>query len=436
MTNTAVIKWLSARVQKKKGIVQIPMVEQAFALMDGWSIESITTYVVLNGNSNLQRALLEGDTQKQLGANYMSSALTLREPIGFRYGSRGAAEEGLKVFERMFDTKISPRAKIPDGEAQLLKVYATKPEVREPQWAGDNDYYLQVPKMWLGVRGWRIRSANGASVDLPSPLTRRGKPEDQNRLESFATFWTWSYKNGLAESAKQALDGLDGSTVSEATATAVEREKLTQQRIMLPEVRDLLLDLTQKQYNDFWAAVTNMHVQALQAFMLWQETNKGGSIYRFLKDHEAYSFAQPYLHAATDRHDVVVDGYVEIAREFGKRIADSVRENFVAKNGMKLSLIVKAKGNLKQAKVLHMNSGADYGGEIAFTFKDGSSFIVRNKTVFKYSSLGRPFEQYPTTFHNVVLPDGKAMSQPSEKRMVEVFAGQVPIRKLKNRLLR
>jgi hypothetical protein len=89
---------------------------------------------------------------------------------------------------------------------------------------------------------------------------------------------------------------------------------------------------------------------------------------------------------------------------------------------------------------LHMNSGADYGGEIAFTFKDGSSFVVRNKTVFKFSQLGTPFEQYPTTFHKVILPNGKSMSQPSEKRMVEVFAGQVPktkaIRQLKNKLLR
>ncbi len=95
-----------------------------------------------------------------------------------------------------------------------------------------------------------------------------------------------------------------------------------------------------------------------------------------------------------------------------------------AKNSMKLSRIVNGKGNLKKASILRINVGPyDYGGELKFEFKDGSSFLVKNKTVFKRSHLGTPFYQFPTTFHNVVLPDGSKMSGVNEKTMLEVFAG-------------
>ena len=60
-------------------------------------------------------------------------------------------------------------------------------------------------------------------------------------------------------------------------------------------------------------------------------------------------------------------------------------------------------------------------GTIAFEFNDGSSFTVRNKVVMSYSKYNTPFYRYPTTFHNVKMPDGSTMSQPSEERMLDIF---------------
>ena len=80
------------------------------------------------------------------------------------------------------------------------------------------------------------------------------------------------------------------------------------------------------------------------------------------------------------------------------------------------------KANLKSVKILSINKGhTNYGGEMMFEFKDGSRFVVRNKTVVKSSRLGTLFHQFPTTFHDVVLPDGSKFQSPSERNMAEVF---------------
>ena len=60
-------------------------------------------------------------------------------------------------------------------------------------------------------------------------------------------------------------------------------------------------------------------------------------------------------------------------------------------------------------------------GDVFIEFADGSNFRVTNKIVVKFTTFGRPFPQFPTTFHDVILPNGARMSQPSEERMNTVF---------------
>jgi len=72
------IKWLSGRAEKKKGIVQIPVVEKAFSYLEGWSIEPTTTYVMFNGNYDLQD-MLEKRTKPALEFNRISRALSVKE---------------------------------------------------------------------------------------------------------------------------------------------------------------------------------------------------------------------------------------------------------------------------------------------------------------------------------------------------------------------
>lgn len=117
-------------------------------------------------------------------------------------------------------------------------------------------------------------------------------------------------------------------------------------------------------------------------------------------------------------------GWEQYLQNEADKAGQFMQDEFLAKNAKKLAKIVELKDNLQACTIIGQPHvmGRGIGGEIAFTFTDHSSFIVRNAVKWNTSSSGKFFNQFPTTFHDVVLPDGKAMPQPSEQRMIEVFA--------------
>jgi hypothetical protein len=427
-----VLRWLLARTKKGKGIVQIPIVERAFALMPGWAIVDSRTFLLLNGmdGTDILKHMLHQWAMKW-GLRYIHGHSTT-EPMNFRFQAGNDVEEARREFMREVDVVSG---KVPSGTAQIGRLYATKPHDVDTIYEARG---FMVDRVWLGVPGWVITAPSGQTVTLPSPVSRKGKPDDPGRIEKFARFWTWLYKNGVAESAKQALDQHGAETIDTLTAPAAERKRIEQRRIILPHVEKLLRKIVDAKFQEVWDAWTNYHLGALKHYIesqdaAWEQVkdtpHPEWSSYTYFQKHKRASFYDSFIFDATEQDPnrprswkVRRGNYRDIARVFAKRIAEGLREEFVRKNAYKLSMIVRTKGNLKDAKVMRVNAGSDFGGEIAFVFDDGSGFTVRNKTVYKISPLGTPFEQFPTTFHDVVLPDGKAMSTPSEARMIDVFA--------------
>jgi len=121
---------------------------------------------------------------------------------------------------------------------------------------------------------------------------------------------------------------------------------------------------------------------------------------------------------------VVVKNWKSIFKKKAAKEADQMLEQFILKNTAKLGKIVAAKDNLKTIKMgnIETSMGVVEGG-MDLVFKDGSKFIVINKVVGSYSKNGTPFYRYPTTFHNVKLPDGNKLGRPSEARMKKEFLG-------------
>lgn len=114
----------------------------------------------------------------------------------------------------------------------------------------------------------------------------------------------------------------------------------------------------------------------------------------------------------------------EIIADKATKMAELVRESFVAKNLKKLDSIVERKGDLKEAVIVSGDlSTSGLEGTLRFTFKDGSAFTCRNSVVFAYSVHGTPFNRFPLTFHNVTLADGTKMKSPSEEKMNTEFLG-------------
>lgn len=105
-------------------------------------------------------------------------------------------------------------------------------------------------------------------------------------------------------------------------------------------------------------------------------------------------------------------------------LADYLGEKFLTKNIDKIGSIVHRKGGLTGGKSSGHFEGFGFSGEILLEFADSTSFIVRNKAIMKYSLRGKQFEQYPTTFHNVVFPDGSMKKMVPQKDMNERWATQ------------
>ena len=107
--------------------------------------------------------------------------------------------------------------------------------------------------------------------------------------------------------------------------------------------------------------------------------------------------------------------YKSIVDKMAKQSAKDAVESFVLKMKMKLSVIVGSRG-----------IGVDVSGNsnrntISFEFEDKSRFTVQNSIVLSYSVYGKPFYRYPTTFHNVILPNGKKLNSPSEAKIKKEF---------------
>ena len=66
--------------------------------------------------------------------------------------------------------------------------------------------------------------------------------------------------------------------------------------------------------------------------------------------------------------------------------------------------------------------GPSIESNLNFKFTDGSSLVVRQKSVLKESIHGKLFYQFPTTFHNVIFSNGEKMLNPNEISVYKNFA--------------
>jgi hypothetical protein len=110
-------------------------------------------------------------------------------------------------------------------------------------------------------------------------------------------------------------------------------------------------------------------------------------------------------------------------RAMAVKDADEIRDAFVSKNAKKIVSIIDAKNNFKDIVII--NDAISMGGlqsTLRLTFNDGSEFDAKLQAVFSTSVHGKHFVRHPLTFHNVKLPGGVKMGQPSEERMNLIFA--------------
>jgi len=129
----------------------------------------------------------------------------------------------------------------------------------------------------------------------------------------------------------------------------------------------------------------------------------------------------PTLHARYER----VPNADTLILEQAERIAKKIQTTFINKNLVKLASIVDAKRNLKSVeRACYDISLRGLRGTLRLTFEDGARCDAQNSVVLSCSSRGKRFLRFPLTFHNVLMPDGAPMKQPSEEKMNTEFSGR------------
>lgn len=190
------------------------------------------------------------------------------------------------------------------------------------------------------------------------------------------------------------------------------------------KVIDTLTELTNQIKVEYVKMVHDRLVKTIEKYFSLRNDRK--ALYDFRRYNPEIATMEWHVFEKTPQGDptAMKDGWEKYVNKEAEEMGQFMQDQFLFKNAKKLAKIVELKDNLADCKIIgraHVMSQG-IGGEIAFTFTDGSKFMVKNSVKDNRSSAGKWFSQFPTTFHDVYLPNGKAMSTPSEQRMIEVFA--------------
>ncbi len=414
------LKWLEARARKGKGAFAPEVVQKAFEILgDVWSLEEVVT--VTEKVSTWNKSKFMGGYFKGRDRDVGTS------PVWTFSVHQQDAKEGDETISviRSHTQEFSGKA---PSNPRLGQMYITRPRIQKREYSELKVW--AVDTLMCGTRGWKITTPKG-TFTVGLPVLSSGEPEERGPAYKMPTVWTKLYKAGLQDAAKEALKG------SEKVEKV--RKKVEQQappKAYSKEVAKLLTSLTERKKSEaalYWEAQMQKDTELYKARVqkALDESSWPPDAYqvRALDNSFAQKFLDKWKTVEVDAENriytkVPYPEYDKDVMEAAQFRAQMFQEDFVNKNTSKLSAIIMRKqSKLIKQEVTRINPGpTDFGGELRFEFEDGSGFTVRNKTVWKSSANGKDFTQYPTTFHKVKMPDGKAMKGPSEKKMVEVFA--------------
>ena len=109
--------------------------------------------------------------------------------------------------------------------------------------------------------------------------------------------------------------------------------------------------------------------------------------------------------------------------KFADEITKETIDGFIHKNVSKIAKIFERKSKISNHKVIYskVSNAGLVDSRMVIEFEDKSKFTVYSSTEVSFSSKGKPFYRYPTRFTDVILSDGRKMSQPSEEKMAKEF---------------
>lgn len=407
--DSSLVRFLAKLAKKRKGGVDLNLARQAFTLLAGWSIEELCVPLEMWRSHDAQRVLSRRISDCYVHRDH--DPRTYKDLKTLTIGVHGSIDSTRSQLQTFCTVVTTVPTEVTLGTIYVSQLGASVPAT-STGWPT-----ISIGLAWLGVAAWKVTARSGASKIVHAPVNYDPSKADPI-FETLASFWTFVYKHRIDVAARATLDSLGSHVLATATKTKAEREHIEAARQHIPAIATIFRNITKRRFQEVVDYLTDLNI--FEAVEYIKRRNAKDPSYRGF-----HAYAVLYSHdSQTNTYNLVPD-YKEKAAELAHRDATQAREAFVFKNTTRVSLIAKEKGQIPKAKVQEALDGQGVGGfgsKITFRFTDGAVFELRNKTVWKRSSNGIRFAQFPTTFHNVRLPDGSQMSRPSEKRMQEVFA--------------
>jgi hypothetical protein len=261
------------------------------------------------------------------------------------------------------------------------------------------------------------------SNTIPGRLKRAAAGLKKNASNELTPYFQWAVTILTElEPVSQAVESLKSRAVKKQPKPIEDRTEKYIAPMAKRETGKIILDalrkMTDAMKDDYAKAYTVMLIRDVEEYASFDRNEQ----------HKQYRHSGRNVRDAWDVSGnvwVLKPNYKAACKVEGDDAAKRMQEEFIFKNAKKLASIAETKGiglvNEPKPKNLRIGAGT-YEGELDFLFSDGSKFTVRNKVTVSRSKYGLWFNQFPTTFHDVVLPGGAKMPMPSEERMNTVFA--------------
>jgi len=430
-------KFLKKLVKGTKGGVDMDVATRVINQIPGWSIEPTVTTIEawrqygvgthLDRKAGLQDPRNRYHSILSVNRDWNREGTKELKTISIKSRERSDVEAARGVLEL-----LPPSDAVRPGGIYVERIGdIVKASDSSGRWT------LPVGQMWIGAYGWNITAPNGKQATITSKgLSLSPGPA----FDEMAPLWTFVYKNGIAKDAQARIDLLGSDVVERASMSKVARARDVARRQSLPEIQAVFREITDRRFAEVVDSLTNRYIAAARGWTtygkIYDKMLAGENTTRFSAENattdflvSSYGMLPVELVDKRGNNVVMKEYYVTIANRLATKDAEEGRKIFVEKNTERISAIARRKSQPFRVQILRERDDqgvAGYGGDVKFTFDDGSSFTLRNKTIYKRSTGGRFFMQFPTTFHDVKMPDGSKMPSPSEARMLDVFAGNAP----------
>jgi len=429
-----------------KGQVDFPVLRMALSRL-GWSIQDAS----IPKKSSLDTSFFKGAKKSYCYSPSEGTYFYFDSEDDFDASIKDMVERGGSEISLTPDKKIREMVNArPVGDVIINK---------NPTWISVEDSrgkFRSKIMAWKFIPGCCVSNPSGEKSFVAFPASKVNSVSDV--LEPWQTFswasiYTAIYKLGMKASALEYIESeADDELIEFAKAGKKKREEILAMRETIPEIEALFEKLCEHRFQEFVALYTDRLItesedvssyfedseylkRVHRETLIWED-RRTTFTYETMKEKNGCYVNRDLLRSITRtvkvkgkgssliRTDVMREDTDQICRDLAKKYAEQVRDSFVIKNSIKMSHIVKSKNlGTPKSEILSMEKlQANFNGRVLFSWDDGSRFELQNNTVHKVSNLGTPFCQYPTTYHNVILPGGKPMKDVCELNMVKVFA--------------